>query len=493
MPVTTTDHRSPPLGGSYAAAVAIALLGLSPNIVLTTAFTPLRDVLMHDLHTSRTVLELGEGLSNAGYAFGAVLAADLAQRFLQRRLFLIYEVLFVAASLATVLAPDAAVLVAGRVVQGTATGLMLVSALPPLITRFPAARLPITVAFVDIGLFGATTLGPLVGGVAAQYGAWRLLLGVITVLGALGVLAGVLGFDRWDPPNPDLRVDAPVFPLAAAATVLPFLATSLLGSTGFAGPLFWAPLAVGLVALVTLVLLQYHRKGEPLMPVRALSSTLPVAGTLCAMLAGAAFVAVLQLAELYLKEGAHVTPLRSGLYFAPLVLGVLLAAWLFSRTLATRWLALLVLAGLAALALGVAVMLLLPAGAAPAPVVTAASVLLGFGAGASVAPGLFGAALAVPSNEVGRAFALVELLRSEAAFLVGPVLIVVAGYLPGPARGVRVGLLLTLAVVGLAVAAVLGLFLGGRVRLRAPDLDGWLEQGNQALESPPVAAAARSG
>lgn len=151
MPDSSQHHRSPPLGGSYAAAVAIALLGLSPNIVLTTTFTPLRDVLMHDLHTSRTVLELGEGLSNAGYAFGAVLAADLAQRFLQRRLFLNYEVLFVAASLATVLAPDAAVLVVGRVVQGTAG---------------PArgVRVGLLLTLAVVGLAVAAVLGLFLGG-----------------------------------------------------------------------------------------------------------------------------------------------------------------------------------------------------------------------------------------------------------------------------------------------------------------------------------------
>jgi len=52
--------------------------------------------------------------------------------------------------------------------------------------------------------------------------------------------------------------------------------------------------------------------------------------------------------------------------------------------------------------------------------------LFGFGAGATVAPGLFQAALSMPSRQLGPAFALVELLRSEAAFLIAPLLLHVA-------------------------------------------------------------------
>jgi predicted MFS family arabinose efflux permease len=124
--------------GRYGPAVLIALLGLVPDIVLTTAFTPLADVLTKDLHTSALVLQLAEGMSNAGYAVGAVLAAYLGQRFLQRRLFLGYEAAFVVGSVLTAVAGSVVPFFAGRLLQGTATGFMLVAALPPLVTRFGA-------------------------------------------------------------------------------------------------------------------------------------------------------------------------------------------------------------------------------------------------------------------------------------------------------------------------------------------------------------------
>src|SRR3954452_5163588 len=116
--------------------VAIALLGLCPDLVLSTGFLPLSDVLTSDLDTSRTWVQVANGLSNAAFAGGVVVAAQLAQRFVQRPLFLGYAAAFTAGSSLVAVAPTLSVFLVGRVVQGATTGLMMISALPPLITRF---------------------------------------------------------------------------------------------------------------------------------------------------------------------------------------------------------------------------------------------------------------------------------------------------------------------------------------------------------------------
>jgi hypothetical protein len=63
------------------------------------------------------------------------------------------------------------------------TGLLLVIALPPVIQRFPAQRMPTTAAAINIGFFGAVTVGPLLGGITAYGHAWRTFY---AALGALG-------------------------------------------------------------------------------------------------------------------------------------------------------------------------------------------------------------------------------------------------------------------------------------------------------------------
>jgi MFS family permease len=478
------------LSGRYGPAVLIALLGLVPDIVLTTAFTPLTEVLTEELHTTRLALQLAEGMSNAGYAVGAVVAAYLGQRFLQRRLFLGYEAACVVGSVLTAAAGSVVPFFAGRLLQGTATGFMLVAALPPLVTRFGAARLRLTVTIVNVGLFGATTVGPLVGGPAAAAGQWRLLFWIVAALGAAGFLVALLGYPALDPPDPGLRLDRPAVLLAVGATFLPFFATSVLMGAGFAAPVFLVPFVLGLAALGALVVLEY-RKDDPLMPVKALSTQLPVTGTVVAMIAGAVFVTAVELALLFLDKGAGVSLASAGLAFWPMPLGLVAAALLFGVLLPTRALALLVNAGLVALGAGVGLLLIATGRGHPGPLFGWATLLLGFGAGATVSPGLFLAAFGVPSQALGRAFALVELLRSEAAYAVAPIVAVIAQGAPNLAGGLRLGLLVTLCLAGLGLlVAVLLPALSG-ARLRAPDLQKWLDGEGKALPSPRTAIHVR--
>lgn len=473
----------------YALAVALSLLALCPFIILTTATSAVTGLIATSLHASSATLAVADGFATAGYALGAVVAADMAQRFVQRRLFLSYSALFVAASLLAGLAPVTALYVIGHILQGMATGLLLVGALPPLILRFPGSRLPLTVAFVNVGLFGATALGPFLGNVFADIGDWRWLLIGAGILGALGWVAGWFGYEVWPPMNPDLPLDKPVFPLAIAATFLPFLGSSLAATVGFGSAWFWAPVAVGVLALGAMIVYEYRHRREPLMPVRALSSALPVAGTVGAMLGGGAFVAALSLVATVQHERG-VPLLTAGVELLPLVLGVAVSSVLFRRYIVHAGLPMFAASGLLAVIAGIGLTLPVTWSADPAIFVPIASVLLGFGAGASVAPALFLAGLGVESMKIGRAFALIELLRSEAAFLIAPVLLVVATH-AGGLGGIRqaLSIALIIAVAGLALAVFV--YVASGTHRHPARIEEWLAGNGPALHSPPVLARLR--
>jgi hypothetical protein len=122
--------------------------------------------------------------------------------------------------------------------------------------------------------------------------------------------------------------------------------------------------------------------------------------------------------------------------------------------------------------------------------------MLGLGAGATVSPGLFMAAMSLPSQIVGRALALVELVRSEADFILAPVMLQVARLESGghgltPA-GIRQAILITVMITGGTTLLGILLYLGsaGR-RLPKPDLAGWLDHTEPAFESPPFWARLR--
>ncbi len=184
--------------------MAQALLALCPFIVLTTAAALFEGAVVKDLAATKFATQLTAGLANAAYAFGAVASADLIQRFPARRLFLACELGFVAGSLLAGLAGGIALFMAGRLVQGLATGMLLVAALPPLVTGHGAERLPTTAAFINLGLFGMVTLGPLVGGLPGGIQLAIAITLAFTVLsGVVLVSLYLLGGAR--PHEPDLE------------------------------------------------------------------------------------------------------------------------------------------------------------------------------------------------------------------------------------------------------------------------------------------------
>ncbi len=475
-----------PLKGSYAATLAVVLLALSPDIVVTTSYHFLVPGLTGDLGTGKTTLRVAEGLSNAGYALGAILGGDLTQRFRQRHLVLSAETAFVLGSVLAAAAPGAWTFSAGRILQGLATGLLLVSTLPPLVRQFPPGRMPLTAAAVNVGFFGAVTAGPLIGGAVATGSVWRWYFAGLAGLGALALVLAWLSLPVTDPPAPERPVDVPALVLAALGTGLAFYGVARLGSVGFASPLFYGPLAGGLLSLVALLLVE-QRRAEPLVPVQALKSNVPLAGTVVAMAGGAAFVTFLLLGEMYLQDVAQWSPLHTGLAYWPQVVALVAASVAYWRLFLTRWVPHYILAGMVLLLVGgLPLVLVGPSGGAFA--VAAASAALGAGAGMTVSPALWLAGLAMAPALLGRIFALVELVRSEADFLVGPVLEHVARtHGSGGAAlagGVREAAFVTLLLTLAGTVGAAWLYLADGKRPERPDVQQWLQDGELAVSSP---------
>jgi MFS family permease len=472
MPVRTS------LAGRWSTALAMALLGLAPFVVLSTAAFLQAAAQSDDLHTSRSALQMVNGLANGAYAFGVVAAADLARRVPARRLYLTCTSVLAAAAILSALSPSLGGFAAGRILHGAATGMLLIIALPPLVTRHGPEAVPRSVALLNLGLFGGATLGIPVGGLTAEPEQWRILYALVAVIGLVAFVVGLFGFTRGEAPDPYARFDPSGVPVAAVGTLLPFLGIGLLpaGSPVLAAVL----VGVGLAAVVTLVVREY-RSSHPLMPAEVLVHTLPVVGVGAAMVTGAVFTALSELAVLLLHQVNGLSPVTTGAVLITEIAGMGLAVWLIMRIVPTRWLPVLVLSGLV-LGAAAGVVLALAGTIEPVAACAVAGLLLGVGAGAGVGPGLFLGALSVPAPRLGPAFALVQLLRSEAAFLPGPAVLALA---TGPtAIAASAGVVAVTAVAG--VVLLTGVLLLGGARPHAPDLDRWVAGDGPAYYSPPL-------
>lgn len=479
--------RRGPLAGRYPAVAAMVILALVPYLVLSAALAPLGPIISKDLHMSAQAFDLTGGMANAGYAIGTVFAVQFALRLPQRRMLLVYGILLVIGSVLAASAASSGVFVAGHVLQGLCTSLLLIAAFPPLIVGYPQSKLRWTAMVVNVCVFGAVALGPAIGGIQASAHAWRPLFWIIAGIAVAALVLSLLTFEDAPPVDPERPWDPLALGLAAGGCAAAFFGASELLTHGFVGASTVLPLVVGLALIVALLVAEY-RGHCALLNVRPLVSTLPTTGIVIAICAAAASASAIALSGSVLAH--RYPPLHVGLLYLPEFVGAVLSAVVFGVAFRTRAVHYQVLVGMTFLSAGIVVMgRLIP----PTNVLAlVGSGLIGVGVGSSVVPALFITGYSVVNSNLQRVFAIVELLRAVAAFMIAPIMLHFALTIGlGASAGTTTALWVCFGISAGGALVGVGLYALGRVRPAAPALDRWFAGREPAWDSPPLLAALR--
>jgi hypothetical protein len=297
----------------------------------------------------------------------------------------------------------------------------------------------------------------------------------------------VLTFEDAPPADRGAPRDGRAIALAVAGSVAAFWGASELTTHRFLDPVAIGPLLGGLALIIVLWVYQY-RGTRVLLTLRPLASTFPLAGIVVAVCAAAASVSAIAL-----TSGALATrypPLHLGLLYLPELGGAVLASIAFGAVFSTRLIHYFTLFGMTCLAAGILVI----QGVVPPTTVLAlvGSALIGIGVGASVVPALFLAGFSLRSASIQRVFAILELMRAFAAFMIVPILLHFAISLAGlPTEAMRTTLWVCFGLaVGGTLVGVLLYVLGGTVP-PAPSLERFLGGGEPGWESPALLATIR--
>ena len=248
------------------------------------------------------------------FAAGIITAAALGDRFGRRRIFVLGLGLFTAASAACALAPDAAVLVAARAVQGLGAAMVMPLSLTILVAAFPPER-----RGAIIGIWGAlgglgVAGGPLVGGAVTQGLDWHWIFWINV---PIGVVALILSrFRLAETRGPATRLDLVAAGLVAGG------ASGILWGLIRAGQIGWgaveviAAFAAGLALLAAFIVWE-ARATEPMLPLRLFGSRAFTASIAAGFLmSGSIFSAAFLIAQFF-QIGLGYSPLEGGLRILP--------------------------------------------------------------------------------------------------------------------------------------------------------------------------------
>ena len=343
-----------------------------------------------------------------GTALGGFLlfGSRLADTFGRRRVLRAGLALFGAASLASGLAHEQALLFAARGAQGLGSALIAPAALSVLTTTFTGTA----ERAKALGVWGALTgiasvAGVILGGVLSGGPGWRWIFFINVPVAAIAVATASRVL-------PESRGERRRFDLPGAAALTAGLLALIYGlddaiSRGWrSGPVI-AGLIAGAVLLAAFAVAE-RRAEAPLVPFAVFRSrTLRYANVATVFLLGTV-VTTFFFASLFMQQVLGYSPLRTGLAYVPLAVVVAVGAGIASGAAAKAPGKAILAAGLLLVAVGLILLARTPADASYPAQILPAFLVTGLGMGMSFVPLQIAAQAGVPAERAGLAAGLIN-------------------------------------------------------------------------------------
>jgi len=270
VPKPPAGGESPqPQDGSKASKVRMGMaLNLSLIALATGQFLVGLDLSVMSVALPTIQKEFDVGMAQMEWAImaymvaGAALAVPagaLGDRTGRRRLYLIGTSIYVAGSAISALSPDMGVLIVGRAIQGVGSGFMGTLALAMLTSAVAHNQIAKLIGIWVAVTVGASAFGPIIGGAMVQFVGWRWMFGINVFLMA-AVIPLVLREVPKDVPagGEKRRVDWLGSSLLTIAMILVAGGLSMLETSKYYEPKVYTPVALGFVLLLIMVLQQRH-------------------------------------------------------------------------------------------------------------------------------------------------------------------------------------------------------------------------------------------
>jgi EmrB/QacA subfamily drug resistance transporter len=401
--------RPPASKGAILALVCLGQFMVVLDVSIVNVALP---SISNDLHYSATGLQWvvnGYVLTFAGFL---LLGGRLADLFGQRRTFLTGLAIFSLASLLGGLAQSSGQLTAARALQGVGGAVLSPATLTIITTTYTDGRERTRAIGIWSSVAGAGgAFGALAGGILTTYLSWRWVLFVNVPIGAIAGFGALALLPEQRRPDAARSLDiAGAFTGTAGLAVLVYgIVSTDTHPWGSARTLI--TLAIALALLTAFLVIQARFAKQPLMPLSLFRSRSLSGANIVMLLTGITFFAMWYFLSLYMQDVLGFGPLRTGVFFLPTTVAIIVASQFSSRLVGRYGPRPVLVVGMLCVAGGFLWMAQLDAASTYANGVLGGAVLTTFGVGLSFTPLATAATSGVPPHQAGLASGVLNTSR----------------------------------------------------------------------------------
>ena len=321
---TPSDAEIRSVPSKLAASLTLAAMSLGYGVVQL-------DVTIVNTALNSIGTSLGGGVSELQWvvsaytiAFAAFIltAGALGDRIGAKRVFMAGFAIFTAASVACALAPDAAILIAARCVQGLAAAILVPNSLALLSHAYVDEKARgRAVGVWAAGASLALTAGPLIGGGLITLIGWRSIFFVNLPIGLAGLwLTWRFAGETTRSAQREIDLPGQIAAIAALGTLAGAIIEG--GSLGWKNPFVIAGF-VASALFATLFVWREMRAPQPMLPLSLFRNRVFASASAVGLLVNVAIYGLIFVLSLYFQQVNGLSAFATGLAFVPMLGAVL--------------------------------------------------------------------------------------------------------------------------------------------------------------------------
>lgn len=341
--INTPENTSWDLPPKQKAAMIAALLtgafmGIINETLLATALPSIQDafsISQNQVQWMTTAFLMTNGIMIPVTAF-------LIERFTTRQLFLAAIGLFGAGTVVCAVAPFFPVLLSGRIIQASGSGIMLPLLMTVLLAIIPVERRGFTMGLIGVVIAFGPAIGPTLSGFLLVHFTWRtLFIVVIPITAATMIVAWLFLKNVTKLSKPNIDVLSIVLSSIGFGAFLYGFSTS--PDYGWDSPVVMTSIIVGVIGIVMFIRRQLHLE-TPMLEFRVFQFRIFTMAIIITMAVLISLIGAETLLPLFMQNVLGFSPLESGLVLLPgaCVIGCMspLTGRLFDKY-GAKWLALI--------------------------------------------------------------------------------------------------------------------------------------------------------